>query len=162
MLETFPELSRPALSALRDAAPMELLLRFVTCVSIHMRMAPHPQGADSAPRDFMGPQKGETSKKQDGNDENAKDPGADSAKQGAEHVGTDTVKDGGVLEGFKGMIDAQCAPVGDAAEESDLDVRFPLGQGAPSASFGTSVALRSFHAGHPVPVSSKYVHCSGR
>lgn len=49
---------RPQLSALRDAAPAVLLLRFMTATSIHMRMAPHPDGPDSAPRDFMGPQHG--------------------------------------------------------------------------------------------------------
>jgi hypothetical protein len=124
VLDTFPELSRPAMAALRDAAPAELLLRFMTMTSIHMRMAPHPKGKETAPRDFMGPQGG-NGVERDGVDSNENAPGAMPDKQGFEHVRHDEAKEGAVMEGFQGMIDAQCAPVGEPASEEDLEARSP-------------------------------------
>jgi hypothetical protein len=122
VLETFPELARPRLSAMRDAAPAELLLRFMTCVSTHMRMAPHPKSNEKAPRDFMGPQPG-GEVQPDPQDENRKAPGDPDDQAGAEHMDTGAAKNTDMLAGFRGMIDVQSAQVGEAAGEEDLEVR---------------------------------------
>lgn len=59
---------------------------------------------------------------QDGGDKDANPPG-DLPEKGHEHLGADKAREGGLLEGFRGMVDAQSAQVGEAARESDLDVR---------------------------------------
>jgi hypothetical protein len=123
-----PELNRPRLAALRETAQEELMLRVLTVTSIHMRMAPHPEGPDPAPRHFMGPQHTAecTPKKGDDKerDTDATPPGAEETSEGRKTVDMSIINNGEeLLRGFKGIVDAQTARVGDPAAPKDVEVR---------------------------------------
>lgn len=59
---------------------------------------------------------------QDNQDTDPQPPG-DLPEKGTEHVGAETAREGGLLQGFRGMADVQSARVGEAARTEDLDVR---------------------------------------
>ena len=125
------------------------MLRFLTASSMHMRMAPHPDGPETAARDFMGPQRTDSGTLMKAvnadEDEDKKPPGGDDDVHGREHVTLDVVRgDESVLRGFKGIVDAQSACVGDAADEEDMKVCVVLPRlGARRAPFCPSCRLRS-------------------
>jgi hypothetical protein len=104
------------------------MLRFLTVTSIHMRMAPHPEGPDPAPRHFMGPQHTAEGTREKGDDKehdtDATPPGAEETSEGRKTVDMSIINNGEeLLRGFKGIVEAQNARVGDPAAREDLEVQ---------------------------------------